>query len=280
MDSRPLKDDARTFAAGGLSVLAILLAGCRALQAPLPDPAPVLIWREIALVETNLPGRARVEYRAQWPVSGGSPALLASVRGQIRDWLAGEENPQASDRNRSPEDLLRHRAHELQKIQEKDGEVGTAALPYEEQVRVQSVYSGRGVLSLSLKQYTFTGGAHGTPSSHYAVFSQADGRRLGLDDLLVAEARVPLADLIKARLRAQRKLPPGASLEEDGFWEKNIQPGGNFYLNERGLWFCYDVYEIAPYAMGDFSVCLPYASVRAWARTGGPMDMNVTWEVQ
>jgi hypothetical protein len=257
-----------------LLLLPLLLPACRTLQAPAPAPElePVLIWREIAVVETNRQDRAQVEYRVQWPVSGGAPALLAALRGQISDWLVGEENPQASDRARSPEDLLRRRAHALQKIQDQDAAAGTAALPYEEHLSVRSLYSGRGVLSLEQKQYLFTGGAHGNPSSHYAVFAQADGRRLDLADLVVTEAREPLARLIKAQLRAQRRLPPDASLEEEGFWEKNIQPGGNFYLSERGLWFCYDVYEIAPYSMGPFAVCLPYAVLQPWVRPGGPLD--------
>lgn len=248
----------------------LLLAGCRTAPPPSAEP-PAMLWREIALVETNQPGAPRVDYRVQWPVGGARGPLLQAVQGQIRVWLAMDGAPASVDRQRDVPELLRRRAQALQRVQEEDRAVGTAALPYVETLSIAPVYGGRGVLSLRRDLYCFTGGAHGNPSKDFAVFRMSDGHRLILSDLVTPAAREPLAELIKAGLRRQHGLGPSDVLAEAGFWEKNIQAGDQFYLDEQGLWFFYNVYEIAPYAMGDFAVRVDYRDLQPWAQPEGPL---------
>ena len=51
------------------------------------------------------------------------------------------------------------------------------------------------------------------------------------------------------------------SLEDVGFWEDSIQPTENMKLSATGITFLYNVYEIAPYAMGAQEVTLTYAQL-------------------
>lgn len=258
------------------SVLACALLGLAACQSVRgPEIAPVLVWRDISLVETNGPG-PQVAYRVQWPVAGGQPALLGALQAQVLAWLQGDEGPGGSTAVRAPAELLRRRQQAMARTQQEDAEARTHVVPYAETLAIEPLFDGRGVVSLRLDHYLFTGGAHGIPSSDYAVFDRHTGRRLDLDDLVTPDARAPLTAQIKAALRNQQRLPPEVPLSEAGFWENNIQPGQNFYLDTRGLWFCYEVYEIAPYAAGRFAVCLPFAAVQSWARPGGPLDPGWT----
>ena len=256
-------------------LIALAAAACQNLRGP--DIAPVLVWSDVSLIETNGPGPT-VKYEINWPVSGGRPALLAALQAQVLTWLRLEDAPGASEGPRAPAELLRRRQQAMARTQQEDAATGTSALPYTEQLKIEPLYDGRGVISMRLDHYLFTGGAHGVPASDYAVFDRATGRRIDLDDLITPAARGPITELIKAALRAQKQLAPDAPLSEAGFWEKNIQPGQDFYLDGRGLWFCYEVYEIAPYSSGRFAVCLPYAAVQAWAQPGGPLDAGWAWE--
>lgn len=253
-----------------LVLLALLgLTACQSVRGP--EIAPVLVWRDLSLVETNGPG-PQVRYQVQWPVSGGQPALLAALQHQVLAWLQLEEGPGVADVVRAPAELLRRRQQAMVRTQQEDAEARTRAVPYAEHLTIEPLFDGRGVVSLRFDQYLFTGGAHGIPASDYAVFDRLTGQLLDLDDLVTPEARAPLTVQIKAALRAQQRLSPDAPLSEAGFWENNIQPSQNFYLDGRGLWFCYEVYEIAPYSAGRFAVCLPHAAVQSWARPGGPLD--------
>ena len=245
------------------------LVACQSVRGP--DIAPVLVWRELSLVETNGPG-PHVRYQVQWPVAGGQPALLAALQAQVLAWLKVEAGPGGADAVRAPAELLRRRHQAMVRTQQEDVATRSHAVPYAEHLTIEPLFDGRGVVSLRLDQYLFTGGAHGIPSSDYAVLDRQTGERLDLDDLVTAAARTSLTAQIKAALRIQQRLPPDAPLSEAGFWENNIQPNRNFYLDARGLWFCYEVYEIAPYAAGRFAVCLPHAAIQDWARPGGPLD--------
>lgn len=249
-------------------LLALAATACQGLRS---NHAPVLVWRDVALVSTNGPGPA-VVYHVDWPVSGGAPGLARAIQAQAMEWLRLEDGPVAG----TPEEALRRRKLSLEKAMDADRAAGATVAGYQELLKIESVYDWRGVLSMRMDQYVYTGGAHGMPMTQYAVFDRLDGHRLTLNDLIRAEGRAPTAELIRESLRAQQKLPPGSSLAEAGFWEKNIQPCQNFFLNEKGVWFCYQVYEIAPYASGQFAVCVPYRSIREWAKAGGPLDPG--WE--
>ena len=54
---------------------------------------------------------------------------------------------------------------------------------------------------------------------------------------------------------------PNSLLEKGFFTIEDIVPNNNFFLDEEGIHYAYNQYEIAPYAMGVISVTVPYTDL-------------------
>jgi hypothetical protein len=102
----------------------------------------------------------------------------------------------------------------------------------------------RGVLSLSLLNYVFTGGAHGNTLQRSLTFDADTGRSYKLSELFKPGSNYEerLNAIIEAQIKA-RKLPllvkyPGISADQD------------FYLADKSLVIYFQLYDIVPYAWG------------------------------
>ena len=66
---------------------------------------------------------------------------------------------------------------------------------------------------------------------------------------------------LKKCLRGYTKMSPTIrkELEDMGYVTVGeLEPTDNFYLTENGISFFYNVYDIAPYAVGAIEISLPY----------------------
>lgn len=108
----------------------------------------------------------------------------------------------------------------------------------------------------------YTGGAHGIYMTTYLNLDLRTLVPIRLADLFVGDYEEPLTDLLWNQLMADNQVTTHAELEELGYTSTgDLQPTENFYLDKQGITFVYNVYEIAPYAMGAIQITLPYASL-------------------
>lgn len=112
----------------------------------------------------------------------------------------------------------------------------------------------RGVLSLSLLNYVFTGGAHGNTIQKSLTFDADTGRAYKLADLFKqgADYKKKLNALIEAQIKS-RKLPlltayPGIAEDQD------------FYIADKTLVIYFQLYDLVPYAWG-----FPYFPISVYA---------------
>jgi hypothetical protein len=119
------------------------------------------------------------------------------------------------------------------------------------------------LLSLSLSERSFLGGAHGLATVHYVNLDPASGGKIALTDVLEDAALPEVTRLAEARLREVRAVPEGMTLKEAGFTFENdlFALPDNFVLREDGLAFYYNPYEVAPYAMGPTEILLSSAEI-------------------
>lgn len=102
----------------------------------------------------------------------------------------------------------------------------------------------RGVLSLSLLNYAFTGGAHGNTLQHSLTFDADTGRSYALRELFKPGS--PYEQRLNAMIQAQiksRQLPvlgdyPGLS------------PNQDYYIADKALVIYFPLYALVPYAWG------------------------------
>lgn len=120
------------------------------------------------------------------------------------------------------------------------------------------------VISLSLQENQYTGGAH--PNSHltYANLRPLDGTLFKLSDVLIPGYESKLTAIAEKKFREANQIASQANLNEAGYFFK----GGKFYLNEnfsigpKSLIFYYNPYEIAPYAVGPITLSLDYSEIK------------------
>lgn len=130
---------------------------------------------------------------------------------------------------------------------------------YYEKVKGEVQLYQKNLLTYSYYYEEYTGGAHGI---YLTTFLNLDLRTLTpihLDDLFVEEYQEALTELLWNQLMVDNKVTTRQELEEMGYGStSDLKPIDNFYLTPRGITFHYNVYEIAPYAMGNVTIHIPY----------------------
>ncbi|MDO4260926.1 MAG: RsiV family protein [Eubacteriales bacterium] len=130
---------------------------------------------------------------------------------------------------------------------------------------LESARADRQVISLVAMSSSYLGGAHGSYGYTGYTFDASTGELLDIEDLMTdAETfRQTATEAIVQKLQETY----GDGLFEDyadtvaQIWSRDGGP--KWYLNETGIVFLFDPYEVGPYAMGAAQVTLPYADYRA-----------------
>jgi hypothetical protein len=149
---------------------------------------------------------------------------------------------------------------------------GTLA-PYWEEKTVKVLYQSPRIVSLEFDDESFTGGAHPNFYSNYQNFDDATGATLRLGDLLTPGYEVPLTRIAEREFRKARKLAPEASLSHAGylFDHDQFRLTPNYAVGPGGLIFLYNLYSIAPYALGITELHIDYGWIRDLIRPDGPL---------
>ena len=112
---------------------------------------------------------------------------------------------------------------------------------------------------LYLQQYVFLGGAHGSTTVSYFQVDKASGKKLGLKDFISSKSK--LDRLSEKYFRKQNEIPMVGTLMDQGF-DAEFSCNENFFFQNDSLFFFYNQYEIACYAMGSFEFGIPLKDLR------------------
>lgn len=115
---------------------------------------------------------------------------------------------------------------------------------------------------------SYMGGAHGSSWTHAVNVDRRTGARLTLKDLFAPSVDAP------ALLSRLCRPPLLADLGEEAFFVEGVAPKAeNFQdwtMAPEGLIVNFDVYQVAPYAVGPREVILPWAALKPHLRADGP----------
>jgi hypothetical protein len=117
---------------------------------------------------------------------------------------------------------------------------------------------------LQADEYTFTGGAHGNPSTQLLAFDPVAGRIISGPGMVPLPVRPQLLPAVERAFRRERELPPTGSLADSGYTFKN----DTFSMDAASLAVCgsslfvyWNVYDIGPYSVGAPHLVIPLDSV-------------------
>ena len=103
------------------------------------------------------------------------------------------------------------------------------------------------IISFYIDYYQFTGGAHGITDRIAYNINSFTGEEIRLKDLFTEET--DYKSIIDQEIQRQiSKSPEGFFTGKDGFL--GIKEGQKFYIKDNKIVIYFDLYEIAPYAMG------------------------------
>jgi hypothetical protein len=133
---------------------------------------------------------------------------------------------------------------------------------WEAKIDGEVTYEDKNVLTIQLKTYVFTGGAHGYSPTRFLNFNKTNG--LELDNAELFRDSTGFLQFSEARFRQQEGIPEGTNINSTGFmFEDDVfHLPENMGFTKEGLQLFYDQYEIASYADGPIVMNIPYNEVR------------------
>lgn len=179
----------------------------------------------------------------------GDKKISEKINKQIQQFiiaslLMGEDSiPSATTVAEAATDFIEAYKADKAQFQDMTGE-------YFAEITVNEIYSSPEIISFDMRQYLFTGGAHGYGTTSFLNIDPKTGEELTSKEIF--DDKKGITDLAEKKFRIQQKIAQDLSINESGYWfEEDV-----FYLPESvgfmhdSLIFIYNQYDIASYADG------------------------------
>ena len=128
------------------------------------------------------------------------------------------------------------------------------------------------LLSYTVSVEYYTGGAHGGHAYNNHVLYLGNGEELEEEDIFVLNYHDDLAQIIVDAIASDNNVTVPEELENMGYFNiKEIYPNNNFYVDERGITYTFNEYEIAAYFVGRIDVFLSFDKIRHLMREDSPV---------
>jgi len=137
------------------------------------------------------------------------------------------------------------------------------------EIKGEVLYQSDDLVSISLSNFSYTGGAH--PNSYRTLlnFDLKNRRTLQVEDLITD--REGFKQLAESYFREYHQIDLSTDLNEAGFfWDQSFFLPANFAFKEEGLYLYYNNYEAAAYAVGATEILIPWNKLNGLIRKMGP----------
>lgn len=125
------------------------------------------------------------------------------------------------------------------------------------------MYNSDDIISYTVSFENYTGGAHGAHTYNNYVLNLKTGKPITEEDIFVEDYQDNLAKILVDYIAKQNDLKDIKELEDIGFFSVDeIFPNGNFLVDDSGITYSFNEYEIAAYVVGVTNVHIPYEEIR------------------
>ncbi len=154
---------------------------------------------------------------------------------------------------------------------------GQMSLELYDHLQLENIqFIGNHILSFTSKRNTYKGGMHGSEWLRLYSIDLYTKQVIKEDDIFVRDSREKLSQSIQTKLMQQYKVQELDDLSKEGFFSpQEIVPNENFQITPMGLRYCYNPYEIAPYAMGVIQVDLTWDEISHIIRPGSIIEKYI-----
>ncbi|MCC8142706.1 MAG: DUF3298 and DUF4163 domain-containing protein, partial [Tannerellaceae bacterium] len=157
---------------------------------------------------------------------------------------------------------------------EKDRNAPVSAwFSYYEMSSNQIAFNHDHIISYTVNFENYTGGAHGAHSYTNHVIDLRTGDRITEEDIFIENFQDTLAQILVDKIAEQNNVENPNDLENIGYFSvEEIYPNNNFLIDENGITYTFNEYEIAAYVIGATNVYLSYDEVRHLLRKNSPVS--------
>jgi len=148
----------------------------------------------------------------------------------------------------------------------------TSVFNWEKKISMDVKYNNNHIVSLGFEKYGYTGGDHGISIKKFAVIDIRSSRALKLRDFLKPGYEAVLNKILDNKLRKLNGVLPDANLSKAGFLVNEIELTENFYINNDGLGFYYNVYHLASYSSGTTELLINFYEIKDILREDHPFS--------
>lgn len=135
---------------------------------------------------------------------------------------------------------------------------------YELQKSNEILFQDENILSYSVQHADYTGGAHGSLNLLYYTIDLNELTTITQENIFKPNFYKFLTTKIIERLMIKFNVDTPEKLHSEGIFDINdIAPNDNFWINDEGVHYIYNQYEIAPYVMGPIEVTIPYEDIKS-----------------
>ena len=239
---------------------ALFLAGCTAHEIETEN----IEYTYAASLEEASADSLLIDISLEWPVKGIPPVGMENIRNNLIAFIFGKDMTGTDIQTA----LARYAENETASYQEnglnfreavlKNGDKPTEGMfSWSETMEGHFLEPYKNMQSYLIYRYEYTGGAHGMDSEKGMTFWLSDGKLVTEADLFKRDSRAELSRILS------ENLPKSISREVyDMLFIKTVEPNGNFCIDESGITYIYERYEIGPYVSGIVRISIPWDELK------------------
>lgn len=202
-------------------------------------------------------------YEVSYPVFKGLDTAIVSLLMKRIDASVSMGNPEAQ--GETMQEIGKQFVKDFDDFKKEMADYG---MGWYYEARVEVEVSTDTLLSLSVAEEYFTGGAHGGHGTYFININPKTGADFTLNNYFSPDQGDALRQLGDRFFRRAREIADTASLQDYMFEFPNnrFELNQNYGFTREGLVFYYNNYEVAAYAAGPTEVLIPYDSLTPFMR--------------
>ena len=144
---------------------------------------------------------------------------------------------------------------------------------YELDLENEILFSKDNFISFVVKNTNYEGGAHGSNTIYGYVIDLETGKTLTDEDLMGDNYKKNIASLLVQKIATEKGVKDISQLESIGYNAiEDIVPNENFTIDDKGITYYFNEYEIAAYFVGTTEVFIPYDELKAYINKDSPIS--------
>lgn len=266
-----------------LVLTGVLMVGCKPKPQAVTDNNiqfdSIQVEKTYYLLEDKNNPNCDFQLKYVYPVAFGNEEVLKAVQKQFLRSYFGDEyenfTPQEAVNLYTEQYIEDYKSLETDYKAEKEHEHEVdpgAWYSYVEYTVNEIKFNKSNLLSYAISYENYTGGAHGSHTYINYNIDLATGELLTESEIFIDGFQDEMAQILVDKLVEQNDVKSPEELESIGFFSiDEIYPNDNFSIDETGITYFFNEYEIAAYVVGTTHIHLSYDDIKHLIRPGSPI---------